>query len=315
MKFSKFLAVAMFVSVVAAPVTSYSQINLGRLIEGGKKAVQALTLSDEQINVYVREYIVKSDSVNTVLGPDTEYGKRLARLTAGLTSVEGIPLNFKVYKNDEVNAFACADGSVRVYSGLMDVMTDNEVLGVIGHEMGHVAHKDTKKAFQSALMNAALKDGLASTSSKVAALTDSQLGALGDALGQSKFSRKQENNADDYGYDYLKSCGKNPAAMVQAFQRLQAIEQAAGHQTNLINNLFSSHPEISKRIKNMQKRAIKDGYMDKQGNVIPTEAEKAAAAAAAKSTKSTSKSSKSTSKSSKSTSKTKTTKTSTTKKK
>ena len=32
-----------------------------------------------------------------------------------------------------------ADGTIRVYSGLMDLMTDDELLFVIGHEMGHVA--------------------------------------------------------------------------------------------------------------------------------------------------------------------------------
>ena len=35
-----------------------------------------------------------------------------------------------------LNAFACADGSVRVFSSLMDIMTDEELLGVIGHEVG-----------------------------------------------------------------------------------------------------------------------------------------------------------------------------------
>ena len=75
---------------------------------------------------------------------------------------DGLPLNFKVYEATEVNAFACADGSVRVYSALMDAMDDNELLGVIGHEIGHVAHRDSRKAFQTALMTSALKDGIAS---------------------------------------------------------------------------------------------------------------------------------------------------------
>ena len=143
----------------------------------------------------------------------------------------------------------------------MDVMTDDEVLGVIGHEMGHVAHKDTKKAFKQAIINSALKDGLASTSSTVAALTDSQLGALGEALSQAKYSRKQENNADDYGYDFLKKNNKNPAAMLWSFKKLQKLEQAAGSSgSSAINQLFSSHPELSKRIDRMQKKALKDGY-------------------------------------------------------
>lgn len=293
MKRKIYSAVAIAAVMSCAPAAQ-AQINWGRVIQGGAKAVQAMTLSNNDIIGYVKQYIQESDSKNKVLGPETAYGKRLATLTQGLTDVDGMPLNFKVYENSEVNAFACADGSVRVYSGLMDIMTDNEVLGVIGHEIGHVAHEDTKKAFKQALLNSALKDGLASTSSTVAALTDSQLGALGDALAKSKYSKKQENQADEYGYQFLKSHGRNPIAMVQAFRKLQQMEQASGQQSSFVNNLFSDHPEISKRIANMQKLCIKDGYMDKSGNPIPTAEEKAAAEAKAKADKAKSTKSKST---------------------
>ncbi len=36
-----------------------------------------------------------------------------------------LPLNFKVYLVVDVNAFACGDGSIRVFSSLMDLMTDD----------------------------------------------------------------------------------------------------------------------------------------------------------------------------------------------
>lgn len=287
-------AIAILLAACIMPNMAQAQLNLGRLIQGGVKAVKALTLSDQEIIGYVDAYIQKTDSANVILGPDTEYGKRLDRLTSGLTSVEGIPLNFKVYKNSELNAFACANGNVRVYSGLMDAMTDDEVLGVIGHEIGHVAHHDTKNAFKQALLNDALKDGLASTSSKVANLTDSQYGALGAALASSKFSRKQETAADDYGYDFLKSNGKNPAAMALAFQRLQAFEQQAGAQTNMVNQLFSSHPDIAKRIKHMVDRCKKDGYVDANGNLVVTQkTEETVSSSESKTTKTTKKTTKS----------------------
>ncbi len=46
---------------------------------------------------------------------------------------------------------------VRVYSGLMDVMNDNEVEGVLGHEMGHVALGHTRKAMQVAYATVAAR--------------------------------------------------------------------------------------------------------------------------------------------------------------
>lgn len=261
-----------FITALTAVILSFSagaQINLSRLVQGAAKAIQAANVSDEQIQAYVKEYIDKTDAQNKIAGPDTEYGKRLAKLTSGLTDVEGIPLNFKVYITDQVNAFACADGSVRVYSGLMDVMNDNQVLGVIGHEMGHVAHKDTKNAFKQALLNSALRDGIAGASSKIGALTDSQLGDLGAALASSKYSKKQENNADDYGYQFLKEHGKNPVAMAQSFEKLQELEARQGATSNFINNLFSDHPELGSRIERMKKKAIADGYLDAMGNIVP----------------------------------------------
>lgn len=226
-------------------------------MSGASKAIQAATISDDQIRSYVHEYIAYSDQQNKVAPANNKYAQRLARLTNGLTSVDGVPLNFKVYLTPDVNAFACADGSVRVYSGLMDVMTDDEVLGVIGHEIGHVAHKDTKKAFQQALLQSAVLDGIGSTSATAAALTNSQLSLIGQKLLSSKYSQKQESNADDYGYDFLKRNGKNPWSMAMAFEQLGALEQQAP-QTNGLQQMFSSHPSTPDRIRHIVDRCKKD---------------------------------------------------------
>ena len=76
-------------------------------------------------------------------------------------------LNYKVYLVTDINAFACADGSVRVFSSLMDLMTDDELLAVIGHEIGHVKNEDTKDAIKSAYMRAAAQDAASSASGVV----------------------------------------------------------------------------------------------------------------------------------------------------
>lgn len=242
---------------VFATTPAFAQFNLKKAVGGAAKAVQAATLTDEQMTAYVKEYIDWMDTHNKVCEPDHHYTQRLNRLTEGLTDVEGIPLNFKVYWVVDVNAFACADGSVRVFAALMDIMSDEELLGVIGHEIGHVAHKDSKKAFRTALLTSALKDGISANGGTIAALTDSQIGDLGEALANAKYSQKQENQADDYGYEFLKKSGKNPWAMALSFKRLKEI-QGEGKQSK-INQLFSSHPDLDKRIQRMEKRATDEG--------------------------------------------------------
>ncbi len=256
-RFLSFVAAALVLSSCGS--LNLSNLNTERLLQGGVYAAQALTLTDAQVQAYVHEYITKLDAESEVLPESSSYTKRLRKLTQGLDGVNEVPLNFKVYKQDEINAFACADGSVRVYTGIMDAMTDSELLGVIGHEIGHVALSHTRKQMQSAILTSAGKEALASTSTTVASLTDSQLGAIGEAILDARFSRKQESEADDYGYNFLKAAGVNPWAMVMSFEKMQALSEG-GNTSGMVSNLFSSHPDTATRIERISQRCIDDGF-------------------------------------------------------
>lgn len=135
----------------------------------------------------------------------------------------------------------------------MDIMSDEELLGVIGHEIGHVAHRNSKKGIRTALLTSALKDGISSRGGKAAALSESQLGDLSEALINARYSQKQECNADDYGYEFLKNAGKNPWAMALSFKRLKEMQEENNAQkTSKINQLFSTHPDLDLRISRME---------------------------------------------------------------
>lgn len=245
-------------ALLSAPQAD-AQFKLGKALDAAKKGVQAATLTDEQMAEYVRESVDWMDRNNPVAPEDDPYTQRLRRLTEGLTEVDGLPLNFKVYVVIDVNAFACPDGSVRVFSSLMDIMNDDELLGVIGHEIGHVAKHHSKKAFRTELLTGALKDGIASTGGTAQALAESTLGDLSQALIGAKYSQKQEKEADDYGYEFLKSHGKNPWGMVMSFEKLQSLEGGSGS-SSYVQKMFSSHPETKERIKRLSERATKDGF-------------------------------------------------------
>ena len=236
------LKVAVMLLCLAGVTPAMAQFNLKKAVGGAVKAAKAVTLTDEQMTEYVKEYIDWMDKHNQVCADDDPYTVRLKKLTEGLTEVEGMPLNFKVYYVIDVNAFACADGSVRVFSSLMDIMTDEELLGVIGHEVGHVAHKDSKNGFRTALLTSALKDGIS--------------------------SQKQERAADDYGYEFLKKAGKNPWAMALSFQKLKKLQEEAGaKKSSKLNQLFSTHPDLDARIQRMEERATSEG-IEKPANTM-----------------------------------------------
>lgn len=134
--------VVMIFFIIVTP--TYAQFNIKKAIGGAAKAVKAFTLTDEQMAEYVKESVDWMDEHNPVLPEDNPYVQRLRKLTEGITDADGIPLNFKVYHVTDINAFACPDGSVRVFSSLMDIMNDDELLGIIGHEIGHVLKRHSK---------------------------------------------------------------------------------------------------------------------------------------------------------------------------
>ncbi|OIV43104.1 M48 family metalloprotease [Flavobacterium johnsoniae] len=250
-----------------------AQINFGEKAIGAvQKGVTAFTLTNADAVALSKEAVAKLDTENEVAGPTDGYTLRLNRVFGKHTAGDGFTLNYKVYKVKEVNAFATADGSVRVYSGLMDIMDDNELLAVIGHEIGHVANNDSRDAMRAAYQKEALIDGAASQSTKISAVTDSQLGKIGSALIDSKHSRKQETEADVYSYNFLKKNGYNVNAEESAFRILAKMSEGA--EASFIDQMMSSHPDSKKRADDARARAEKDGLykpyvQQKIDNTVP----------------------------------------------
>ena len=235
-----------------------AQINFGEKAIGAlQKGVTSFTLSNADAAKLSKEAVVKLDAEHEVAGPKDPYTLRLNRVFGKHTSGEGYTLNYKVYKIKEVNAFATADGSVRVYSGLMDIMDDNELLAVIGHEIGHVANNDSRDAMRAAYQKEALIDGVSSQSATITTVTDSQLGKIGSAMIDSKHSRKQEAEADLFAYDFMKKNGYNVNAEESAFRILAKMSEGA--QASFLDQMMSSHPDSKERAEDAKKRAEKDG--------------------------------------------------------
>ena len=247
------IAIMATISVTA----SYAQFRLNKAIGASAKVVKAATITDEEVAQYVTEYIVWMDANNPVCEGECPYAVRLANITK---NIKDESINIKAYRVIDVNAFACADGSIRVFAGLMDIMSDQEILGIVGHEIGHIKNSDSKDAFRTALLASALRDGVSAAGGTAAALSGSQLGALGEAVANSSFSQKQEHAADEFGYNFLKENNENPWAMAQSFEKLQKMMAEMGaEEGNAVQQLFSTHPGLDKRIERMTKKAELEG--------------------------------------------------------
>ena len=247
-KFAMLMAAAMLAGICGTS----AQIRLGgrtldtrRLVKAGADIAKAVTLTDADIAKMCRESIEYMDANNQVADSTSEYALRLDRLTKDIKDVNGMPLNFKVYLVKDINAFASGDGSVRVFSALMDLMDDDELVAVIGHEIGHVAHTDVKDAMKNTYLSSAARNAAGAAGGTLAKLTDSQLGELAQALTGARFSQKQETQADEYGVDFCVKYGYDPYGMANSLKKLAGLSE--GQQASAVQKMFSSHPDSEKR--------------------------------------------------------------------
>jgi len=264
MKTGKFtLAILMLIFCFSSANAQFGKLKIDKKkVDAASKAVKAFTLTDGEVAQYCKEYIDWMDKNNPVCSVDDtdpgmkEFAQRLDKIVsvipANILKENGI--NIKAYYVVNINAFACGDGSIRVFAGLMERMTDDEILAVVGHEIGHIVNKDVKGAYKTALLTSAFKDAVASAHETAASLTDSQLGALGEAIANAQYSQKQETAADDYGYNFMKTCGKDPGAMAASLGVLLKLQEEAGASGSKMDQLLSSHPGLDKRIADLNKK-------------------------------------------------------------
>ncbi len=239
---------------VAAALSGCQNMDSNGLLSSGAEAFQAYSLSDAQVKALSDESCKELDSKATLAPANSEYRQRLNKIASALgDNINGQPVNYNVYITKDVNAFAMANGCIRVYSGLMDMMNDNEVEAVIGHEMGHVALGHVKRGMQVALGTNAVRVAAASAGGVVGSLSQSQLGDLGEKLVNAQFSQRQEAEADDYSYDLLRKRGINPSGLATSFEKLA--QQEAGRQSSM----FDDHPASEARAQHIRDRMAADG--------------------------------------------------------
>ncbi|MCG8431398.1 MAG: M48 family metallopeptidase [Candidatus Omnitrophica bacterium] len=167
----------------------------------------------------------------------------IGQRVAAYSDRKDIPYHFAIVKDDSLNAFAIPGGYIYVHEGLIRAATDNELAGVLAHEIGHVAAKHSVKQLQS-VMGFQLFAGLA------AGLTGEQ--AAGNAMNlvfnivNKGYSRRDESFADYLAVKYSHLAGYDPYGLVTFFEKLKAEQEKHGPALRV--EFLSSHPDLSARI-------------------------------------------------------------------
>ena len=217
------------------------QFDTGKAVMLGAGALQASMLDNRSVSQAASLAAKELDNQSQVAPSSSPYATRLTKLTGNLRNFDGLNLNFKVYLSKDVNAFAMADGTVRVHSALMDLMPDDQVLAVIGHEIGHVRLKHSYRQMKEALLTNVAFEAASSVGGIIGALSSTELGALARTVVNARFSQSDELESDAYAVRALKRLGQDPYAMKRSIETLQRQNASGG-------GFLSSHPSNQQRI-------------------------------------------------------------------
>lgn len=168
----------------------------------------------------------------------------------------GITYTFKVVNSPEINAFALPGGFIYVNRGVIEAAeSENELAGVMGHEIGHVvARHGAEQAARAGLVQTGL-GALAGILGRSTAASISQTAAQMVTSGVfMKFSREAERAADRLGAQMLFDTGLQPQGMVTFFNKLAVMQKT---QPNVVQKFFSSHPNPAERSQNIADLAAK----------------------------------------------------------
>ncbi len=161
------------------------------------------------------------------------------------------PFDFEanVVYNHTLNAFASPGGFIFIFTGLLvELENESQLAGIIAHEIAHVTQRhiaesiDRSKYLSLASLAGMLIGALAGGEGGAAAATASS--AIGQATALN-YSRQNENDADNFGMQYMINAGFNPKGLGEAFEILQNNTLGVGSD---FPTYLSTHPDLVSRI-------------------------------------------------------------------
>jgi predicted Zn-dependent protease len=163
-----------------------------------------------------------------------------------LTYRNEFPWDVKIVQKDEKNAFATPGGHIYVYTGLIKYLDhEAELAGVIGHEIAHADRRHTTKQLQT-------QYGIDLLLSLVLGDNTNQVVQIAAGLGQLKFGREDEAEADQYSVIYLSPTEYSCDGAAGFFIKAQADKDSNASATP---TFLSSHPADASRISAIQTKA------------------------------------------------------------
>ncbi len=176
------------------------------------------------------------------------YVRAIGRRIASKSPRKDVEYHFFVVDVQEPNAFALPGGYIYISRGLLPLVnSEDELAGVIGHEVAHVAALHYAKQqirsapFLPVRFATALTGALTSIVSPTVGRAIAGVGEVGSALVLSPYGRGQENEADELGQQFAADAGWDPAGISTFMATLSREQALQGHDPER-TSFLSTHP-------------------------------------------------------------------------
>lgn len=243
----------------ASSAIAFAFAPLSVTAQGTAGAVQTISQKDKDEGSKAHPQLV-AEFGGAMTGPQALYvqsiGKKIA-VQSGLSNAQG-DFTVTLLNSSVDNAFAIPGGYIYTTRQLVALMNNEaELAGVLGHEVGHVAAQHSRKRQSTATKNQVI--GVLGAVLSGVFLGNSQLGQIfqqgflqGSQLLTLKFSRKQEDEADKFGIEYLRRAGYDPRAMSTVLASLAnqntLSARLLGGSSERVPEWASTHPDPAKRV-------------------------------------------------------------------
>ncbi|HKD44748.1 MAG TPA: M48 family metallopeptidase [Candidatus Angelobacter sp.] len=164
------------------------------------------------------------------------------------------PLTIKVVEDDAINAMALPGGFLYVNTGLVLGADDEaELAGAMAHEIAHIALRHaTRQMTRAQLLNLATAPVI--FVGGLPGVIGPQVARLALPATLLQFSRNFEAEADYFGVEYMYKAGYDPNALVNFFEKIQALEK---RKPGTLSQAFSTHPPTPERMRRTEKEIAK----------------------------------------------------------
>lgn len=174
------------------------------------------------------------------------YVDRVGNKLVQSTEAGSSPYKFEFYllaDANTVNAFALPGGQIFItYALLNRLKTEDQLAGVLGHEIGHVINRHGAEH----IAKQELTQGLIQATD-IATGDPGMISRFVGNMINMKYGRDDELESDDYGVKYMVQAGYNPEAMIDVMRILKEAS-GGGNQPEFM----STHPSPDNRIEKLK---------------------------------------------------------------